>query len=461
MNYENKERELNLKALCFCVARKWKEMLVVALVLALALGGYRGWKGLSSVKDPQKLEEHNAAYEAAYAKYEGQLHALNTKLSQVEEDIRNHGKYMDESVLMRIDYRNAWTASVDLYIQTQENTPVSGAGEGYTRADVIADAYRNMVVSNRVLEEAAKVVDIAPQYLRELISTPLPMYHEYQDGPLVTVLIRSDNAQSAKEIMDALLACLNAVQTEIAEAMGEHTLSTVNTGVTARVDEELADLQEDAADRLVEYADYLEEYRADLGLLSAPAMTAMSVGSVVKGAVKYAVVGFLVGAFLVAGVACIGFVVGDKVYSADELKSRFGLTLLGKISLKNKKCCIDRLLDRMEDRGKTEEQGAMTVASANVANHCPKQGVLLVAGTAGDAGMEKMVAALTQALPGRTVISGGTLLESLTAIEALPRCDAVVLVERCGYSRYSQVSAQLEIIKGMDKQLLGCVVLEK
>lgn len=461
MNYENKDRELNLKALCFCVARKWKRMLVAALVLALVLGGFRGWKGLSAKTDPQMLEAQQTAYDAAYAKYQAQVNTLNTKISQVEEDICNHGKYMEESVLMGIDYRNTWTASVDLYIKTQDSGLISGAGEGYTRADVIADAYRNKVVSNRVLEEAAKVVDIAPQYLRELISISMPENHDYQEGPLVTVLIRSDNADSATQIMNALLACLEEIRAEITAAMGEHTMTTVNTGVTAVVDEELADLQEDVADRLLDYVKFLEDYQADLEVLSAPVLVTSTPSDVVKGAIKYAVVGFLGGAFMVAALACVGFVIGDKVYSAEELKNRFGLMLLGKVSLKSKKGCIERLLDRMEDRGKTEEQGALAVAVANVANHCPKQGVLLVAGTAADADMEKVVAALTQALPGRTVISGGSLLESLTAIEALPKCDAVVLVERCGYSRYSQVSAQLEAIKGVDKQLLGCVVLEK
>lgn len=462
MNYENKDRELNLKALCFCVARKWKRMLVAALALALVLGGYKGWKSMSAVTDPEVLAQQQAAYEAEYAKYQGQVAALNTKISQLEEDIRNHGVYMKESVLMGIDYRNTWTASVDLYIETPENTSVSGAGEGYTRADLIADAYRNMLMSNLVLEKAAESVDLAPQYLRELISVRLPVYYEYQEGPLVAVLIRSGDAETAQKILDALLACLDAMQDEITATMGKHTVNAVNPDVTARVDEELADLQENAAERLLDYVSYLESYRYDLEQLHAPAMSVLSAGGAVKSAVKYAVVGFIAGAFLVAAVTCVFFVVGDKVYSAEELKSRYGLMLLGKVSLKNKKrCCIDRMLDRLENRGKTEKQGALAVMGANVANHCPENATLLVAGTADEAAMEKVAAALTKALPGVTVIAGGSLLESLIAIEGLSKCDAVLLVERCGVSRYSQVGAQLEAIKGMDKQLLGCVVLEK
>lgn len=462
MNYENKDRELNLKALCFCVARKWKQMLLAALVLALAFGAFRGWKSLSVIMDTQSLEALKATYEADYAKYQGQAAALNTKISQVQADIRNHGVYMEESVLMQIDYRNTWTATVNLYIQSEENEPVSGVGAGYTPADLIADAYRNMVTDIRVLEKAAETVKIEAQYLQELISIPLPVYHEYQEGPLVTVKIRSLDAQSAKAIMDALLGCLDTIREEITGTMGKHTLSVVSTGITTAVDEELADIQEAAADRLVEFVDYLEEYRYSLSQLSVPAMPDMSVSSAVKSVIKYAVVGFLGGAFLVAAVACVAYAVGDKLYAAEELKSRFGLKLLGKVSLKNKKkCFIDRILDRWEDRGKLEDQGALEIAAANVYNNCPEGGVLLVVGTAGDTAMEKVVQALAQGLPGRTVISGGSLLESMAAIEGLRKCDAVLLVERCGLSRYSQIEAQLEVVCGVGKQLLGCVVVEK
>ena len=462
MNYDNKDRELNLKALCFCVARKWKQMLVAALVLALALGGFRGWKSLSVVMDTQSLAALKQAYEADYARYQGQAAALNAKIEKVQEDIRDHGVYLEESVLMQIDYRNTWLATINLYITTPENDPVSGAGSGYTRADMIADAYRNTVMDSRVLEQIAKAVDIAPQYLRELISIPLPVYHEYQEGPLVTVIIRSADAQSAQKIADAMVGCLDMIGEEIRRSMGEHSANVVNTSVNSVVDEELADLQEDAADRLLDYADYLEEYQYSLSQLSVPAMPDLSVSSAVKSVIKYALVGFLGGAFLVAALACVAYAVGDKVYSAEELKSRFGFALLGKASLKDaKRCWVDRWLDRCEDRGKTEAQGALAVMGANVRNHCPEGAALLVAGTAGEAAMEKVVQALTQTLPGRTVIAGGSLLESVDAIEGLNRCDCVLLVERCGLSRYSQVKGQLEAVEGVNKPLLGCVVLEK
>ena len=112
MSYENKDRELNLKALCYSVARKWKQMLAAALVLAVALGAFQGWKSLSVVMDPQSLAAQQEAYEAAYAEYQGQANALNTQITMAQDGLRQHGEYLRESVLMQIDYRNAWHATV-------------------------------------------------------------------------------------------------------------------------------------------------------------------------------------------------------------------------------------------------------------------------------------------------------------------------------------------------------------
>ena len=458
MNYENKERELNLKALCFCVARKWKQMLIVALVFALVLGGFQGWKKLSVVTDSQTEAALQAAYEADYAKYLDQVSALNTKITQIQADIRNHGTYMEESVLMGIDYRNTWVSSVNLYIQTKENETISG----HTLADMIADAYRSAIAGEYMLAEAAETVKIAPQYLRELISIPVPKYQEFQEGPLVTVMIRSGDEETAQKITNAMLAGLDLIQGEIAGSMGQHTIRVVNTNTVVTVDDELAERQEDAAERLVDYLDDLEDYRYSLSQLSAPAMPVLATnGGVMKSAIKYAIVGFLAGAFLVAGWASIAYVVGDKVYSAEELKSRFEIAILGKISLKaQKRCCMDRCLDALENRGKTEEQGALAVIQASVRNYCHEGKTLLVAGTAGEEAVEKIAKSLAQ-ISGVEVISGGSLLDCVAAVEGLGKCDMVVLVERCGISRYSRIGAQLEKVVGVNKQLLGCVVLEK
>jgi len=462
MNYENKDRELNLKLLLYALARRWRQMLVMALVFALALGAFRGWKSLSVVMDPEVLAAQQKAYEENYARYKGQVETLNTKIAMVEDDISQQGEYLEKSVLMQIDHRNAWLATLSVYVEAKKNAVVSGGENGRTLSDVIADAYRRAVTDSRGLEMAAEELGIEVKYLRELITTPPMDGEDRQEGPLITVVVRGQNVQGVNETVDALLSCLDVLHAELNESMGEHTVCVVSSSATAAVDEELADIQEDANDRLLEYTSILEDYQFRLEQLVAPSMPDLSVSSTVKSMIKYAVVGALAGLFLVAVWGCVAYVVGDSVYAAEELKSRFGIATLGKISVKARKSCVvDRWLDRAECRGKTEQDGAMDVICANVRNHVPQGATLLVAGTAGDSCVQWVADALRKSMPDRTVLVGGSLLESVSAIEGLYPSDSVLLVERCGVSRYSLVKSQIEAVLSMDKQLIGCVTLEK
>jgi len=103
----------------------------------------------------------------------------------------------------------------------------------------------------------------------------------------------------------------------------------------------------------------------------------------------------------------------------------------------------------------------LAIVCANVRNHVPQGATLLVAGTAGDSCVQWVADALRKSMPDRTVLVGGSLLESVSAIEGLYPSDSVLLVERCGVSRYSLVKSQIEAVLSMDKQLIGCVTLEK
>ena len=57
-------------------------------------------------------------------------------------------------------------------------------------------------------------------------------------------------------------------------------------------------------------------------------------------------------------------------------------------------------------------------------------------------------------------MKGGNLLEDAEELEKLFDADAVVFVEECKVSKYSQVELELEKAKDLQKEVLGCVVLE-
>ena len=63
-------------------------------------------------------------------------------------------------------------------------------------------------------------------------------------------------------------------------------------------------------------------------------------------------------------------------------------------------------------------------------------------------------------MPQARITAAGSLLESPEALKALAECEAVVLVARCGSTRYNDILQQAEKIEDHGKQLIGCVLMD-
>ena len=66
---------------------------------------------------------------------------------------------------------------------------------------------------------------------------------------------------------------------------------------------------------------------------------------------------------------------------------------------------------------------------------------------------------LSAVLPSLTLTSGGNLDREAEAIRKAASCDAVILVEKRKESSFTGIERELEIVKSLDKKILGCVVL--
>ncbi len=93
------------------------------------------------------------------------------------------------------------------------------------------------------------------------------------------------------------------------------------------------DRQKSESDRLIDLNDRLAVKEQEIEDLEEPEEPASSYKAAFKDGAKYGIVGCVLGAFAVAFVVCVIFVLSDKVYSAKELKNRFRLKVLGTLPL--------------------------------------------------------------------------------------------------------------------------------
>ena len=102
---------------------------------------------------------------------------------------------------------------------------------------------------------------------------------------LLTINVKHKTKSDAKKVMDEMLDHMNELHGQVVASIGEHTVNTVNSSVSAMVDLTLADTQRAETERLTNLNNSLEEKQKTLDELEEPkeaassAMAALRAGS--------------------------------------------------------------------------------------------------------------------------------------------------------------------------------------
>ena len=77
-----------------------------------------------------------------------------------------------------------------------------------------------------------------------------------------------------------------------------------------------------------------------------------------------------------------------------------------------------------------------------------------------DARLKDICERIAPLLSNITVKTGGDIFNNPEAVNGLAKCDAVILVEQCGKSKYSVISSEINKAEWFGKTVIGCVVIE-
>lgn len=449
MDRKKDERMIYIKDLIFAALYRWRSVLIVALVLALVLGGWKGVSGLNGLQSGTEA----ASLEQAQILYEAEKTAAEKKVASARQNIENQRSYLENSVLMQIDPYSCYEAVLSMYVETDYQIL---PGMSYQNPDKTASAvyaYQSVAQSSQTLNALAQALGSQSQYVSELLIATIP---EETDGTL-EVRIATPDEQTAWQLLEVLQAQLEGAYDQVAQAVTEHTVRSMELSVTETVNLTLADAQKKELNRVSELMTSMQEAQAKLAGLKAPAVQTVSRSSVVKKAVIFAVLGAVAGAFLTVCVIWVAHITSGKIYSAQTLLDRTGVKTLCCVSSGKKKCPLDRFLRRLEGRTEADMQTQAQLLETDI-RYRAKEASVLVTGSGSKESRQALVQALGKS--GLQVRDCGSILTDPAALQALSECGAVVLVERCGASRYDSVNKQQEMIEDYNKQLLGCVLLD-
>jgi len=445
------EQEIDLKDLMFAVLRKWKPMILVGVIFALLLGGYKGFTTYKSGTSASAVEEAAEKYSEELLDYEETLAKLEKEIANLTAEIDAQEEYLENSVWLQISPYDVCEARADVYVTTDYTIMPGMQYQNVDPTETILQAYESLLTS--VKEDVALEVGMEPRYLDELVSVS-------KTGRILTINVKHVNKEDAQAILNSMIAWLDKLNPQVASAIGEHTVSIVNSSVGSGVDLAHAEALKAEEEKKADLEACLEAKETELEELVEPEKNEFGMGTVVKSAVKFAVLGGVLGVFIVVFGVCVMFLMSDKVYSSKELKNRSGLKVLGALPGKTCKCPIDRWLNELEGRVfENDETVRNGLIAQNVRNCIGDRKKILVAGSVDAACMEALALAIGAELPEIKVVSGGNMLKDVDTLKKLPECDGVILVEECGVSKYADIALEIEKVKDLEKSVVGCVVI--
>lgn len=436
MEQQKETQMVYIKDLLFTVLYRWKSVLTIALVLALLAGGLGFLLGSKpSPEDARKLEHYNTT-KAVY----------DQRISALKKSVAERQTHLSHSLQMQLDPYNHYEAQLTISVQLQEETPGSGFSSAFS-SQAVLEAYREVLTEETCLRQLAEILKQPAQYVPELLGSTAPAI----GTDTMTFSIKCADAQTAAALADAVKAHLEQYKEHISTDVAQHTLSVLKSTALATADSDLAELQRSEVARLAEIMTSLTEAQSKRNALTAP-----EIASPLRTGILLAVVGAVAGVFMMVCLLWVGHIGSGKVYSARTLQNRTGIKVLGSLDSGSKRGPIQTWLRKLEGRSASADASVLaTDIALRVA-----QTQLLVTGSGDKAVREALAEALKKVMPQTQIATAACVLECPDALKALASCEAVVLVEHCGSSRYQQIRRQLEKFEDYSKQLVGCIVVE-
>ena len=490
MKFQDDEIEINLLDLLHYILRRWRSVLVCAVLLCVLLGGFKVVKGIGTLGSAD-LKENQENYESQLEGYTTSKEHLENQIQELTRFIQNKEDYYDHSVLMKLDPKTAYRGTLTFVVADAGEVSAAETNQELNLAidrklNSVLGSYAALVQNGTILRDVQNTLQSEPdqKYLAELMYTQM----DYQ-SKLLRITVLGEDEQQVQSISDAIVQGLQNASEQMNASVAAHRLELVSSyvGNDAETSIPIGMIPEDAAissdvscqtsieelqksytNAITDMQDQLLECNNQLSELKEPtAPEANTRASVMKEGVKYGVIGFIVGALFVGFAYALQYLACGKLMNSDELNDRYGILLLGDYyaPMHAQPNRIDRWIDRLhgitEKKQSLESVYALSASNMKAQVSAEKDPKLLLLGNAKTQDFEAAANALTEKLStsGIDLIVAGNINESASAIEKLQEAEQVGLIEQRGASRQQAIEKELRTLRKLGKKIVGAIVL--
>lgn len=463
---ERTEREISLNEIFWKILLGWRQVICLALVCAVLLGGFKYVKDLrayQAVKNTVSMEE------AEKQLTEDEKEKVITA-QELQKRIGEYDSYMETAAIMQVNPYAEEVVQLQYYVKSDYVFNFTqDVVHDYT--DDITTMYRNYLaggkVSQRIVDELGK--DISQEDFSELLEVE-------QEGASIYVTIGGLEKEELEKSADILDSLMKEKETEL-QSIGSHELKLVDKSFNVIVNQELLDKRNNMLNTITALENQLTALKAGMteSQLRAlenereesgqPVVTTVQPGF----SFKYVVLGLLAGIFL-AGIWIVFKVLfSSKLQNSEEVRSQYGIRLLGEVAVPQQKkrflAVIDNKLLALKNRSrkKLSLEQQLKIAAANIALSCKQQNAVCVYMTGSE--YENMDAAVIAELKKELaaweiqVKEGENIFYAAESLKQAAEVGYVLIVEQTNCSIYNEIFNELRIAREQQIEVLGAVVL--
>ncbi|MBR3841116.1 MAG: hypothetical protein IKM20_08275 [Erysipelotrichales bacterium] len=323
------EYEINLVEMFRVIFRKFGNCVIAGLLVAVTLGGYRGFDIYRTINDPELLAKAQAEYEKTIFDYEREKETLAREIDILNIRLVALDEYLGNSVKMQLDPYSLCISRNEYLIDTHYQVMPDKTYQDVDKTSTVVNTYRLMLSSSEFYKYIQENMSIKTdeKYLSEIIK-----FSNLGNG-IISIEVEYLTEKDAKRISEYVLDFI-LMKKVLVDEITEHDISTYSTTLYSEVDESLATYQESKITSYQNMMYNLQEKELDLLLLEEPDAEEILDVPIIKEIIKFGIIGFLAGGVLLGMLFAFEYLFNTKVCNEKEFYDRYKVRVFGSVNVK-------------------------------------------------------------------------------------------------------------------------------
>ena len=467
------DRQIDIKNCFYSIIAKWRSILIATVAIAALFTGLMYAKNVRNYNASQAIAENSDKTDSIELT-DAEQQSVDYILDK-EDELKYYEDYQQSSVYMQIDPSNEEKVTLQFLVSGDTMNVMESL-----RAYITSQGLAQVV--------AADMGDkIESKYLAELISFSTLDVSQRNDGYIISSEAYEENrvfvinvigveAGPVSLLADAVEKSVNVYVEGKADLFGGSSIQLLDRIQTVVTDSNLMSSKSSITSTISNLSTDIATQKAalsenQLAVLENHGKTTdkqevEQVSTIAKPSIsaKYIVVGLVLGVFVMCCFYGLKYIMSGRIKCAEEIYDAYHFPLLGRIVVDTKKSPVDRFIQKIDvPVVKTVDEQIQSIQQL-LTYQCKGHEVdkIALVSTSDMKGLDAdNIRSIEESLStrGLDMIFVDHFFTNGDALEKLTDYRNVVLVEKLGISQTSEISKAVEMIRGMDQNILGYIVL--